>query len=59
MKKTLTKKEYDNFMRVVDGYIKKAERMIDNLPKCKKVRQLSFEDWAKWQNGELKIKING
>ncbi len=55
MNKEFTKTEYYNYMKVVDGYIKDAEWMINYLPKYKKIRQLSFEDWVKFQNGELKI----
>ena len=54
MKKELTKKDYNNYMKVVDDYIKKAETVINDLWKFKEVRQLSYEDWVKFQNGELK-----
>lgn len=53
--KELTKKDYDNYMKVVDDYIKKAEIIINDLPKFKGIRKLSFEDWVKFQNGELKL----
>jgi len=55
MKKELTKKDYDNYMKVVNQNIKETERRLENLDKSKKVSQLSFEDWVKFQNGELKI----
>ena len=56
IKKELTKKDYDNYMRVVNQNIKETERRLENLEKEKKVSQLSFEDWVKFQNNELKIK---
>jgi ribonuclease I len=55
MKKELTKKDYDNYMKVVNQNIKETERRLEILDKTKKVSQLSFEDWVKFQNGELKI----
>lgn len=50
--KELTKKDYDNYMREVDNYIRKAEYVINDLPKFKEIRQLSFEDWIKFQKGD-------
>ena len=55
MKKKLTKKDYDIYMIFVNQNIKETERRLKNLDKTKKVSQLSFEDWVKFQNGELKI----
>lgn len=55
MKKELTKRDYDNYMKVVNESIKETERRILTMEKSKKVSQLSFEDWVKFQNGELKI----
>ena len=57
MKKELTKKDYDNYMKVVNHGIKETERRLKTLDKSKKVSQLSFEDWVKFQNGELKISL--
>ena len=59
MSKEFTKMEYYDYMKVVDGYIKDAEWKINYLPKYKEIRQLSFEDWVKFQNGELKIENKG
>ena len=55
MKKELTKKDYDNYMKVVNQNIKETERRLETFDKTKRVSQLSFEDWVKFQNGELKI----
>jgi hypothetical protein len=55
MKKELTKKDYDNYMKVVNHNIKETELRIETFDKTKKVSQLSFEDWIKFQKGELKI----
>ena len=55
MKKELTKKDYDNYMKVVNSVIKDTEDKIKSLEKHKKMSQLSFEEWIRFQNGELKI----
>lgn len=54
-KKELTKKDYDNYMKVVNKNIEETERRLENLNKSKKVSKFSFEDWCKFQNGELKL----
>jgi hypothetical protein len=54
MKKEFTEKQYENYMKVLDDYIKKVETAINDLWKFKEVRQLSYEDWVKFQNGKLK-----
>jgi hypothetical protein len=53
MKKELTITDYDKYMNRIDDYIKKAETIVDDIPKFKAIRQLSFEDWIKFQNGTL------
>lgn len=42
-------------MKVVNESIKETERRLKTLDKSKRFSQLSFEDWVKFQNGELKI----
>jgi ribonuclease I len=54
--KQLTKQDYINYTKTVNRGIKETERRLEMLEKQKKVSQLSFEDWVKFQNGELKIK---
>ena len=54
MKKELTKKDYDNYMIVVNQNIKETERRLERFDKTKRVSRLSYEDWVKFQNGELK-----
>lgn len=54
MDKKYTEKEYNAYMKTVTEYIKKAEMVINDLPKFKEMSKLSFEDWVKWQKGELK-----
>ena len=56
MKKELTKRDYENYMKVVNQKIQETERRLQTLEKSKFVSQLSFEDWVKFQNGDLKIK---
>lgn len=55
MTKELTEKEYDDFMIKVDSYISSVEEAFADLPKFKKMRQVSYEDWVKFQNGQLKL----
>ena len=54
-KKTLTLTDYNGYMRVVQYYLDETESMLKEYEKRRKVRSLSFEDWIKFQNGELKI----
>ena len=54
--KQLTKRDYENYMKVVNRNIKETERRMEVLDMERKVSQLSFEDWVKFQNGELKLK---
>ena len=54
-KKTLTLTDYNAYMRVVQYYLDETESMLKEYEKRRKVRSLSFEDWIKFQNGELKI----
>lgn len=59
MKKELTKQEYDNYMKRVDNYIERVEHEITMLPRYIAMRRLSYEEWVKFQNGELKTKSDG
>ena len=52
----LTKKDYDKYMKVVNQNIEEIERRIEILDISRKISQLSFEDWVKFQNRELTIK---
>lgn len=52
MKKEFTKKEYENYMKVVDDYIKRAKIIINDLHNLEEVRRLSYEGWVKFQSGE-------
>ena len=54
--KQLTKKDYENYIKVVNRNIKETERRMEVLDMERKVSQLSFEDWVKFQNRELKLK---
>ena len=55
MRRELSKKDYDNYMKVVNQNIKETESRLSRLDRDKKISQLSFEDWVKFQNGELKF----
>ena len=54
MSKEFSKKDYDNYMRVVIQNIQETESRLSRLDIDRKISQLSFEDWVKFQNGELK-----
>ena len=54
-KKELTKKYYLNYMAVVRKDILETERRLETFEKSKKISKLSFEEWIKYMNGELKI----
>jgi len=54
--KKLSRDDYTKYMSMVNANIKETERRIDNLEINQKVSKLSFEEWVKFQNGELKIK---
>ena len=55
MSKEFSKKDYDNYMRVMIQNIQETESRLRRLDIDKKISQLSFEDWVKFQNGELKL----
>ncbi len=55
MNREFSKKDYDNYMRVVIQNIQETESRLSRLDIDKKISQLSFEDWVKFQNGELKL----
>ena len=55
MKKELNEKDYNNYMKVVSENIKETERRLETLEKSKRISQLSFDDWVRFQRGELKI----
>jgi len=55
MNREFSKKDYDNYMRVVIQNIQETESRLSRLDIDRKISQLSFEDWVKFQNGELKL----
>ena len=55
MRRELSKKDYDNYMKVVNQNIKETESRLSRLDRDKNISQLSFEDWVKFQNGGLKL----
>ena len=54
MNREFSKKDYDNYMRVVIQNIQETESRLSRLDIDRKISQLSFEDWVKFQNGGLK-----
>lgn len=55
MSREFSKKDYNNYMRVVIQNIQETESRLSRLDIDRKISQLSFEDWVKFQNGELKL----
>lgn len=55
MKLNYTTNDYDKYMNVVNSAIINTESAITKLEKFKKMSKLSFEDWVKFQKGELKL----
>ena len=55
MSREFSKKDYNNYMRVVIQNIQETKSRLSRLDIDKKISQLSFEDWVKFQNGELKL----
>ncbi len=53
--KFYTKKDYKNYISCVKDTIIETERRIAVLEKHKKIADLSYEDWVKWQKGELNL----
>lgn len=55
MGKKLDIDSYKKYMKVVEDNIKETDRRIEMLPKSKKMIQLSYDDWVRFQKGELKL----
>lgn len=55
LNKTLTLTDYNSYMRVIQHCLDETESMLKEYERRKKVRSLSYENWVKFQNGELKI----
>lgn len=54
----LTKKDYEKYISTVKQHIEETKRRMMDYERAIKVSQLSYEDWVKFQRGELKIKTN-
>ena len=54
MGKELTERNYKRYITTIKQVIIETERRVDSLNKHKWVSELSYEDWVKFQNGELK-----
>jgi hypothetical protein len=46
---------YKKYMKVVEDNIKETESRIKMLSKYKKVIKLPYDDWVRFQKGELKL----
>ena len=56
MSKNLTREGYIQYIQRVQYWILDTEDRIERLETYKKIASLSFEDWVKWQKGELSVK---
>ena len=50
----LTEYAYHKYMKVVKANIDETERRMKNLDKCKKVLNMSYEEWVEFQKGQRK-----
>jgi len=55
MEDRLSERVYKNKMVSVKGRIRDIENDMESLPHLKKVSELSYEDWVKWENGEIEL----
>lgn len=55
MDQKFTHREYEKYMELIQDIIKDHMRKKEFIERAKKVANLSFEDWIKFQNGEIKI----
>lgn len=47
--------DYQKYMKVLNSTIEETERRIENLDNQKLISQLSYDEWVKFQRGELSI----
>jgi len=50
-----SERQYKNNITAVKSKISEIERANLDLDHLKKVAELSYEDWVKWQNKELEV----
>lgn len=55
MKKEFTKKDYEDYMAVMDFVINVNNASSKAIESHKVISQLSFGDWVKFRNGELTL----
>lgn len=53
--KNLEERSYKNYITAAKSKVKEIERSIEELPRWKKIASLSYEDWVKWQKGEIEL----
>ena len=54
MSRELTEMSYKRYITTIKRVIIETERKVESLNKNKWVSKLPYEDWVKFQNGELK-----
>lgn len=47
--------DYQKYMKILNSTIEETERRIENLDNQKLISQLSYDEWVKFQRGELSI----
>lgn len=52
----LSKEDYHKYMTLVNKVILLTKHKIKQLEQHEKVSKLSYEEWVKFQKGELKLK---
>lgn len=55
MAREFTTKEYESYIKTLKASISETERGMKTLEDFKKVASFSFDEWVRFQNGELKI----
>ena len=54
MSRELTERSYKRYITTIKRVIIETEKKVESLNKNKWISELSYEDWVKFQNGELK-----
>lgn len=54
-RKEMNYSDYQKYMKVLNSTIEETERRIENLDNQKLISQLSYDEWVKFQSGELSI----
>ena len=53
--KNIDERNYKNCITDAKSKVREIERGLEKLAKWKRISFLSYEEWVKWQNGELEL----